>query len=248
MERRTFREIAADLRQEIVDGEYPTGSTLPPEPELAEKYRVSRSLVNRAMAVLHAEGLVRPQRGRGTQVTWLPPILHTPARYSQASHEGGGEAFAAFTAEIKDLGLEPRHEIGTEEAAPPPGVAEILETTDCLARHRRLFIGDLPVRVSTSWFPTSIAPARLREPVPIRAGGVKSVLASAGYPQSRARERIIMSRPPTDEEAYRLEISPERAVTEITHIGMTSEGRAVEVTVSVLPAHYVEAEYEYSID
>lgn len=249
VEQWTFREIASDLRQKIVTGTYKTGSELPAEPRLAEEYGVSRSLVNRALAVLHAEGVVRPQRGRGTQVTWMPPIVHTPARYSRAFREGDGETFGAFDAEVKELGLEPNHEITVEEAPPPPEVAEILGTNDCLARHRRLSIGNLPVRISTSWFPKSIAAGTALENArPTLIGGVKSVLESAGYVQTWAREHIVMSRLPSEEEAFKLEISPERTVTEITHTGMTEDGRAVEVTVSVAPAHYVAAEYDFPID
>ncbi|MFI5945846.1 GntR family transcriptional regulator, partial [Streptomyces uncialis] len=109
-----FREIAATLRSEILDRRYPTASVLPPEPELALKYGASRSLVNRAMSVLAAEGLVRPRQGRGTVVTWLPPIPHAAA----AGHDPADEILA--------LGLEPRYEVVVERTEAPADIADAL--------------------------------------------------------------------------------------------------------------------------
>lgn len=234
-----------------MDGRYPTAEVLPPEPELAEKYGASRSLVNRAMQVLAAEGIVRPRQGRGTMVTWLPPMLHSPARYDRANRENNG-ARGAFDAEVRALGLEPRHEISTEHAEPPADVAETLGLptgeVNCLVRRRRLLANGIPVRLNASWFPLDIAGGTvLEENGPVIVGGVKSALGELGYPQVSARERLVPSRLPTDAEANALEISPERTVVEITHVGMTAEGRAVEVTISVAPAHYLTAEYEFPL-
>ncbi|TMQ95973.1 GntR family transcriptional regulator [Actinomadura soli] len=250
-ERHGFRDIAAKIRQEIIAGEYPTGSVLPPEPELAERYGASRSLVNRAMQVLAAEGIVRPRQGRGTMVTWLPPMLHSPARYDRATRENQG-ARGAFDAEVLDRGLEPQHEITTERAEPPAEVSEALGLptgeTNCLVRRRRLLASGIPVRLNASWFPLAIAEGTvLEEAGPVIVGGVKSALAELGHRQVSAREQIIPSRLPTDAEAHALEISPERTVVEITHVGMTAEGRAVEVTISVAPAHYLTAQYEFPL-
>lgn len=250
-ERYGYREIAAKIRAEIVEGRYPTGAVLPAEPVLAERYGASRSLVNRAMQVLAAEGLVRPRQGRGTVVTWLPPMLHSPVRYDRAKREGQG-ARGAFDAEVRALGLEPQHEITTERAEPPAEIAEWfgLPTgeVNCLVRRRRLLAGGIPVRLNASWFPLDIAGGTvLEEPAPVIVGGVKSALAELGHPQATARERIVPSRPPTGTEATALEISLERTVVEITHAGSTADGRTVEVTVSVAPAHYITAEYEFPL-
>jgi GntR family transcriptional regulator len=251
VDRLGFREIAGDLRQKIKAGHYTAGSVLPPEPELAAEYGASRSLVNRAMQVLSAEGLIRPQRGRGTLVTWIPPIPHSAARYSQTARENNG-AKGAFDAEIKARGLEPRHEITVEHAEPPTEVADALGLPfgemNCLVRHRRLLASGIPVRLNASWFPLEIAKGTvLEQPGPVITGGVKSALADLGYTQVEATERIIPSRLPTVAEANALEISPERTVTDIFHVGRTAEGRAVEVTTTVTPAHYLVIESSFPL-
>lgn len=245
-----FREIAREIRQEILDGRYPPGSVLPAVPVLAERYAASPSLVNRAIQVLAAEGKVRPQQGRGTKVTWLPPRIHSPARFNRSTRERDG-AKGAFDAEIKALGLEPTHEITVEHAAPPAEVAEALALpqgeVNCLVRRRRLLASGIPVVLNASWFPLSIAQGTvLEEPGPVIVGGVKSALADLGYEQVRASERIT-DRLPDEDEALALEISPERTVFEIVHVGRTADDTAVEVTITVTPAHYLVIEHTFPL-
>lgn len=247
-----FREIAATLRTEILTGRYPTASLLPPEPELAERYGASRSLVNRAMSVLAAEGLVRPRQGRGTIVTWLPPMLHSAARYRRANRERGN-AKGAFDSEVRALGLEPTHEITVERAEPPAEIADALGLprgeVNCLVRRRRLLASGIPVRLNATWVPLSIAEDTvLEEPAPVIKGGVKTALADLGYPQTEAKERIVPSRLPTEAEAQALEISRERTVTDIVHTGHTANGQAVEVTTTLAPAHYLVIEHTFPLN
>lgn len=245
-----FRQIAAQIREEIVSGVYPPATVFPAEPVLAERYSASRSLVNRAMQVLAAEGMIRPRQGRGTMVTYIPPMLHSPARYSREVRESG-QARGAFDAEVRAAGLEPQHEITTERATPPDEVADALGLVrgeeNALVRRRRLLASGIPVRLNASWFPLSIAEGTvLEEAGPVIHGGVKSALAELGYPQTEATERIIV-RPPTEVEADALEISPERTVFEVVHVGRTQGGQAVEVTITVTPAHYLVIENTFPL-
>jgi len=245
-----YREIAAELRRAIMDGEYPPGTLLPSEPELAARFGASRSLVNRAMQSLAAEGLVRPRQGRGTAVTWLPPMIHSAARYSRQAREDSG-ARGAFDSEIRKLGLEPQHEITVRQAMPPPGIAQALgvaaDHPTCLVRRRRLLASGIPVRLNASWFPLQIAAGTvLEEPAPVITGGVKSALAGLGYPQASASERIIV-RLPTDQEAGELEISLDRTVLEIVHTGRLADGRAVEVTTTLTPSNYIILEQDFRL-
>jgi DNA-binding FadR family transcriptional regulator len=66
--RRLYRQIADQLRQLIDDGEYPVGSRLPTERELAEKLGVSRPTVREALIALEVEGRLRIKVGSGIHV------------------------------------------------------------------------------------------------------------------------------------------------------------------------------------
>ena len=71
--RRLYRQIADQLRQLIDDGEYPVGSRLPPERELAEKLGVSRPTVREALIALEVEGRLRIRVGSGIYVIEQAP-------------------------------------------------------------------------------------------------------------------------------------------------------------------------------
>jgi len=66
--RRLYRLIADQLRQLIDDGEFPVGSRLPTERDLAEKLGVSRPTVREALIALEVEGRLRIKVGSGIHV------------------------------------------------------------------------------------------------------------------------------------------------------------------------------------
>src|ERR1039458_3348915 len=61
-----YRQLAADLREDIRTGRYPPGTPLPTYLEMAAERGVSKTTVSTALEILEAEGLVRPVRKRGT--------------------------------------------------------------------------------------------------------------------------------------------------------------------------------------
>ena len=66
--RRLYRQIADQLRMLIRDGEYPLGTRLPAERDLAQQLGVSRPSVREALIVLEVEGLVEVRSGSGVHV------------------------------------------------------------------------------------------------------------------------------------------------------------------------------------
>src|SRR5689334_7049885 len=77
----------------IVSGRYPSGSLLPPEPELCQSLDVSRSVVREAMKALEEKGLVHARQGHGTAVTshdeWNlldPVVLEATIRVDETLH------------------------------------------------------------------------------------------------------------------------------------------------------------------
>ena len=69
----TTRSLTADrLRNDLLEGRWAPGETLPPERRLAEELGVSRPTLRGALATLDAEGLVRSRQGSG--VVALDPL------------------------------------------------------------------------------------------------------------------------------------------------------------------------------
>jgi DNA-binding FadR family transcriptional regulator len=76
--RRLYRQIADQLRQLIDEGEYPVGTRLPTERELAEKLGVSRPTVREALIALEVEGRLRIKVGSGIHVIGQPRSTLVP--------------------------------------------------------------------------------------------------------------------------------------------------------------------------
>jgi DNA-binding GntR family transcriptional regulator len=64
-----FRQLANDLRAEILSGRLPVGSQLPSMSQLREQYRVSSTVVRDALNELRGEGLIVGQQGKGVFVS-----------------------------------------------------------------------------------------------------------------------------------------------------------------------------------
>lgn len=68
-------QVRAALAQEIQDGHYDVTGRIPPEPELCDRFGVSRITVRRAVADLEELGVVRRRQGAGTFVVKPAEVL-----------------------------------------------------------------------------------------------------------------------------------------------------------------------------
>jgi GntR family transcriptional regulator len=129
------------LRREIRAGIWKPGDQLPSEPQLVERYDVSRATVRQAMQELVADGLIERKRGRGSFVA-MPSLEQNLVR------------IVSFTEEMQQRGLEPNTHLisatlmpATERIAAKLGV----EPGQELARLERLRLADgQPMSVEVS--------------------------------------------------------------------------------------------------
>lgn len=93
---RRHEQIADALRRAIADGQYPLGSTLPSESELAAAHAVSRGTVRQAVSALQSEGLIGSRQGARRVVLSTAPSqsfaeLRSFAQWARAGgHTPGG--------------------------------------------------------------------------------------------------------------------------------------------------------------
>ncbi|MGW7356780.1 winged helix-turn-helix domain-containing protein [Streptomyces sp. NPDC054802] len=93
--RPTAKDIAADIRRQIVNGDLGPGDQLRAARDLAKDYGVTLVKVQNAYRELSEEGLVFSQQGRGTFV--IDPAQST----DEAQH--AGSAFIALATEINAM-------------------------------------------------------------------------------------------------------------------------------------------------
>jgi GntR family histidine utilization transcriptional repressor len=72
MSRGSFAHVKQAVIRRIQDGEWPQGSLLPTELELAAEFGCARATVNRALRELAEEGVVERKRKSGTRVAVMP--------------------------------------------------------------------------------------------------------------------------------------------------------------------------------
>ena len=75
-----YKEIAQQLRQQILEGIYPAGSLLPTEQQLCSIHNASRQTVRTALQSLSEDGLISRRQGSGSRVLDLRDFPSSPQR------------------------------------------------------------------------------------------------------------------------------------------------------------------------
>src|SRR6476469_7516653 len=73
---RVDEQIAESLHEDIVDGVFPPGSTLPPERALADQLGVNRTSLRQGLARLQQMGLIQVRQGSGSVVCDPEGLTH----------------------------------------------------------------------------------------------------------------------------------------------------------------------------
>lgn len=247
-----WQRLADDLRERIRKGAYARGSALPQIREVAEETGLAYETVRGAFRALEDEGLVHSRKGQGTFVS---PILtkiyrSSTSRYARSARETG-QSRGAFDTEIRRLGMVPQTSVTISRERPPARVASLLEVSSraksVLVRDRTMSADGTVVQLAASYFPGSIAFGTQIEQLDTGPGGSLSRLAELGHKQVEITEDIDV-RKPTKNEASRLSIPVDRPVYEITHVGRTAAGQAVEVAIHIAPTTLWTLSYTWPID
>lgn len=143
-------QVKQVLKEQIQRGNWKPGDLVPPELELCQKLRVSRTTVRQGLAGLAIEGLVVRERGRGTFVA--PPKLT----------ERAVERLSGFYEDMVTLGYPPVSQVLKQEVTPAeehvaarlnlkPG-ARVVEI------ERLRFVQEEPVVLTTTYLPHELCP------------------------------------------------------------------------------------------
>lgn len=93
---RKYARIREALREQIVEGEFPAGSSIPTWDTLQQRFNVSRSTIRLALRDLKKEGFLRAAGRNGTLVTETPPHLCRYALVLPHARERRNGTFSLF--------------------------------------------------------------------------------------------------------------------------------------------------------
>ncbi len=230
-----YRELAALLRAAIQQGEYPPGTTLPKQDELAERYGVNIKTVRQAVGLLESEGLVTAIRRRGTIVRERPPMRRLGAeRYSKKKWKFGDVVAFAADREASGRPWAPGDQTNTvRKVEADTEVAEAFGLTPgapVYERSRLVKDGDQPTHTLTSYYlPEHVEGTPLVDPTPGPAGrgGGFAVLTLQGYEPDHMTETIF-ARMPTPDEIESLNLPSGEPVMVLTRQTYTEDNTLVE--------------------
>ena len=144
-----YYQIMRQLLEKIQGGEFAVDTTLPPERELAQTYKVSRMTVRQAIIELVNEGILVRRKGIGTFVA--PPKL-----------EQALSRLTSFTEDMAQRGMKAGAKvISFAEIVPKPVIRKTLalETGDKAYECVRLRLADdVPMALETTTLPVSLCP------------------------------------------------------------------------------------------
>jgi DNA-binding GntR family transcriptional regulator len=239
-----YRQIAEDLRQRIESGELASGSQLPTELELRERYNASRNTVRDAIKWLTNLGMVETRPGQGTFVTEdIDPFVTTLSAKDPSTGWGGDEG-ASYLSEVSERNRKPTNspvQVEIQEASAeiatglwiPPG-AEVI------SRHERRFIDGTPWSMQTSYYPMEFADRgaeKLRSARNIGEGTVQYLNETLHIRQVGYRDLVTVRAPNTTEaEFFKLPPDGRVPMYEIFRTAFDGNGSPMRLTITVYPA------------
>jgi GntR family transcriptional regulator len=241
--------IADDIRAQIETGEYAPGQQLPTYDELAEQYMCSLAVVRKAVDLLKQQGLLITKQGKGSYVRERPRARrHGMDRYSRSSWSSGTPILIAEAARqgitagqlIRFLGEVPAPAAVAERLGVEPG-------TPVHVRRRTTLIDDRPNQLADSYYTVAMAdevPAIKEEDT--GPGGGFARIEEAGHRLDRIREEIAV-RMPTGPESATLRLPEGTPVAELIRTTVDTDGRAIEVMISVIAGDMVTFNYDFPV-
>lgn len=217
---RKHQRMARILSREIRGGAFRTGSRLPGEHALTERFSVSRSTVREALRALADEGLVRTHPGIGSFVSFDGASLDNRHGWKQAFTEQGvaPETTVLRLENVRDAAL--GAELGLEH-----------DTFLAVDRMRTLPGG---ARVSLERSRVPLHPGLENTPARGLVGGsLTATLAEAGLVVASGLTKATAT-PLDDTDAEQLQRPAGTSFLRVTRVGRSPTGTVIEHVVSLL--------------
>ncbi|MFH9968346.1 GntR family transcriptional regulator [Streptomyces mirabilis] len=241
----SYRDIAADLRQQISEGRYMPGDKLPMLTELQTQYGAGYQTVRSAIALLEQEGLVIAVRRRGTIVRERPEKRRI-TRSRQVFRDEKGYFFDPTAQPWVPLETPTRRwGVVPVDLAPLMGLATGAEV---FIRDR--VMGDpetgKPKQLATSYLSAELARGTPLAEADTGPGGIYDRLEEMGHRPLRWSESVS-ARMPSPEEAEALNLPADVGVPLLRVVRVTTSptGEVVELNDTRMSAE--EFEIGYSI-
>ncbi|WP_189171265.1 GntR family transcriptional regulator [Pilimelia anulata] len=235
------RQIAAQLRAQVRQGDWGPGERLPSIPAIAASYGVAKQTVQRAVDQLRVEGVLITKPGSGTYVRGTKRRLNRLSRGRYGALRGYHSDLAArYRQYLTEVG----HAPAPAEVADAFGVAD---GASLLVRRHLVRTQDAPVEVGASWFrPADVDGTPVARQEAFGRPLYQEVEEATGRRYARATD-TISARQPSREEAEQLQIRPDTPVLHLLHVAFDGSRRVIEVAQATWPGPMTSLTEEYAI-
>jgi GntR family transcriptional regulator len=238
-------QIAAYLRDGILNGDFRPDKPLPSSRKITEKFGAAAQTIKNAMEILEREGLVYTRRGAGIYARPHRQRTMTPAEYKNPPTDGGKYQWIT-AAERK--GFAGRSKLlDVEEVVPPFLVREAFGLDDdgtAILRRQVMHLDEEPCELVEVYFPIELAQGTpITEKRRIK-GGAGRVLAEAGLPPLRCIDRVA-ARWPTPQQQEALRMPTKLPVLRQFRVTYSVDDRPIQAEFMIKAGHLYELEYEF---
>jgi GntR family transcriptional regulator len=214
-----YVQLKHALSDEIESGNWKPGDRLPSEPELCQKYGVSRTVVRQALGEMTHEGLVVREKGRGTFVT-EPKIRSRSLVHS----------LVGFYEDMAERGYPPITDVLEQSIEPAsPKLATSLEIdpmTPVIKLVRLRYVQDEPIVLVSSYLPYDLCPTLVNADLTNQS---LYTFLKQEYGLSVARgRRTIDAVLATEREAELLQIEKGAPLLRLDSVSYMQDGRPLE--------------------
>lgn len=245
-DRRPLHErIAADLREQIMSGDFEPDGDLPSTDRLKDRFGASGATVQKALGLLKDEGLAVGRAGASVKVRAHRRQTMHPASYSTPAAPGETYRWISEAANRGQAGRSTLLDVA--EVVPPADVRAalgLIEGERALLRKQVLFLDDEPCELVKSYYPLELARGTAMMHKKKIRGGTPALLAEAGYLPRRTVDRVSACIP-TQEQHEALELPSDLPILRTFRVVLSNDDRVIEVTEMAKAGHLYELQYEY---
>lgn len=238
-------QIAAYLRDRIINGDFEPGEKLPSLRQLVSQFGVAPNTVRAAIATLTSERLVISEQGRGVIVRHHRQLTMRPAAYKDPSPQGGKYQWLA---ENEKRGMTAKAKLlHVGEVVPPAAVREAFQlgkNEPALLRRQMLSLDGEPCELVEVYLPLEIAAGTKLMNNHLLRGGSGRVLEDLGYPSVRCEDRVS-AQLPTPEQYAALQMPTKLPVLRTFRTTFSTDDRPIQAEIMAKAGHMYELQYDF---
>lgn len=238
-------QIAAYLRDRIINGDFEPGAKLPSLRQLEAQFGVAANTVRAAIATLTRERLVISEQGRGVIVRRHRQLTMRPAAYKNPAPQG--EKYQWLT-ENEKRGMAAKAKLlHVGEVVPPTAVRAIFglgEKEPALLRRQVLSLDGEPCELVEVYLPLAIARGTKLMSNHLLRGGSGRVLEDLGYPSLRCEDKVS-AQLPTPEQYAALQMPTKLPVLRTFRTTYSTDDRPIQAEIMAKAGHLYELQYDF---